>query len=391
MQREQTVEENPFPELIQIKQGTLKIQNNVLATSRGKKRQTSILRLTSESIEWIKHLFINTSYIQTLDLSNCHLNEQLTNQIHEAIIQNTTIRTLDISRNSHKMEVRDISRLAAATLSMNTITSFNFSLNNLRDGGANFISRALETNTSARYLSLSLNGISETGIRYICQALEHNTTLRSLDISGNFFGKDAARWVGALLLVNTSLLSLNCMLNAISEGVQYITEALKSNTTLLNLNLSQNSMAHCAQYIAEMLRVNQSLFSINLSRNFIGLAGLSEIKESLENNVALLSITLDPSSLTKEIEGSIARNKRGKLYWGLKMNYLARVMFWGGRGSEILPAEMMYYIFLSLPPKGVLSEEEKTRVLQYACNDGSLEKGRREFLKEVFWVEIRYL
>jgi len=57
--------------------------------------------------------------------------------------------------------------------------------NHIGDQGAQFLAKALETNTTLTTLDLCNNHIGDQGAQFLAKALETNTTLTTLDLSCN--------------------------------------------------------------------------------------------------------------------------------------------------------------------------------------------------------------
>ena len=152
---------------------------------------------------------------------------------------NTTVRTLNLSKNSIRDEY--VQELASALLLNTTLCELDLSYNSLinTNKGVIALAQALSGNKNLRSLKLKNNCIYKIGVQALVHALSsENNTLTELDLSANHFGNEAAMALVPLIRDNTSLRSLNIEDNCISyETAKAFALALKGNTTLTSLEL----------------------------------------------------------------------------------------------------------------------------------------------------------
>jgi len=115
-------------------------------------------------------------------------------------------------------------------------------------------------------LILTDNELKCTDIQYITQALQANTTLKKLHLNKNLIRDIGAEAVAALIEGNTSLTEVHLAKNHItSKGAKFLAVALETNRTLRVLSLGSNEIGNDgAKYFEECLKaVTLKEFSLN--------------------------------------------------------------------------------------------------------------------------------
>jgi hypothetical protein len=193
------------------------------------------------------------------------------------------------------------------------------------DEAAHLIGEALKENTTLTTLDMSWNSIGPGGIRFVGEALKKNTTLTALDLSWNIVGADeTACFIGKMMKENTTLITLNLTGNGIGpDGACFLGEMLKENTTLTTLNLSYNNLlATGTRFIGEALKDNTTLTTLHLTANNIGPVGVRFVTEALKENTTLTNLHIDcfpdPSDYIKNAMRS-----------GMHLNFTVSVYFYG--------------------------------------------------------------
>jgi Leucine Rich repeat len=219
-----------------------------------------------------------------------------------------------------------------------TMTSLDFSYNNLDANARHIIAEALCVNTTIETLRLRNIKLVESRGQEIIGALRNNKTITSLDLGCN--NLDASKWEGEwdnldedidgdidgeydkygvyasieeytiaianMIKENTTIVKLNLESNCLGEiGIDEITDALRVNTTITNLNLSRNNLEeHGTQKITDALNVNTTITTLKLRSNWIGEIGALIIAEALIANTTLTSLDLSHNYLRRRIYDS---------------------------------------------------------------------------------------
>ena len=135
-------------------------------------------------------------------------------------------KSVDIQEN--EMEERISEGLKGIQLDLN--------FNNIGEEGAKYIGEALLENTTLKKLNLLGNNIGDEGANYIGEALLKNTTLKELNLLDNNIGGEGAKYIGDALLKNTTLKVLSLRYNNIAEkGVKRLISCLEKNYSLVEL------------------------------------------------------------------------------------------------------------------------------------------------------------
>ena len=101
----------------------------------------------------------------------------------------------------------------------------------------------LSTNTFIKIVSLESNNIEEGMATGIWKALAYNQTITKLQISGNNLGVRDAQDIGEALKINTKLIFIDLSDNNISdEGAISLSEGIAHNTSLEILKLTKNKI-----------------------------------------------------------------------------------------------------------------------------------------------------
>ena len=310
------------------------------------------------------------------DLSNHHTTDQEVIQLAVALRHNTILTSLNLAQNRH------LSHEAVRILANNkTLISLDLAHNRIGDEGA----QALASNTTLTSLNLSCNEISSEGV----QAFARNTTLISLNLCNN---QIKARGTQAFAN-NTTLISLDLSGNQINaKGAQ----TLASNTTLTSLDLSKNGIGAKG---ARVLANNTTLTSLSLTYNYIGKRGLHAFQQALKWNKRLLTLNLKIEiqvprnmirfrniniSLPDDMTETLSCNKRQnslRREGARKLLFASRILLCAKSNDEentlslaSLPGEIIWYILSFIPEKGLLSDEQKNNVIQFAKNKETLNK-----------------
>lgn len=158
---------------------------------------------------------------------------------------------------------------------------------------------------------LSVPSLSET-----LGALRNNrSSVPHLHLRGARIDDEGAVQIADALMGNSSLESLDLSHNRIGpEGVQALVASLRGNDALTCLNLAINKIG-CdgAARVAELVERNSRVNTINLSFNDIGDDGGIRLLNALQNNMDVISMDVScnamDSDVSKQIEGTVAKNK----------------------------------------------------------------------------------
>lgn len=182
--------------------------------------------------------------LKTLRIYNM-IDKYLVNYLLD-IISYETLTTL-ILKNS--IDVLGFKLLSERLQSNTSITTLDLSCNNLihedkSNEGVNHISVLLCRNTTINTLNLSRNFIEEMGGKYLSGALKKNSNLTKLDLAINLLEDQGGQEVLLSLKRNSTLLSLDLSKNNIKNCIPHIFDSLRVNSTLTNLDLKGNEIGN---------------------------------------------------------------------------------------------------------------------------------------------------
>ena len=142
------------------------------------------------------------------NLWSCDIPDAGLREIARGLLQNTSLKKLDISRNKPGME------------------------------GSVALAEMLSCNKSLTELNLELCDLPDAGLREIARRLLQNTSLKKLDIGFNKLGMEVSVALAEMLSCNKSLTELNLGWCDIPEaGLREIARGLLQNNSLRTLTL----------------------------------------------------------------------------------------------------------------------------------------------------------
>jgi hypothetical protein len=234
---DQSKEIQPSLSLMQILQtsSTNSYQNKRLQQliQQCEPRSTVNLReqnLTDEDMEIVAKQAIINKHCKELELSKNKITSVGVSIIAEALSNNTTLENLYFNRN--RLCDKGVQALTK-TLSRNSskVDTLGFQGTGITDGGAEYLTEMLKTNTTVARLQLGDNEISDRGVQHLADVLtHHNTTLRSLGVDRNKLVSDSS--VDALVKMlkhNPTLGRLNIYKCSLSEkGKERLQQVVRS-------------------------------------------------------------------------------------------------------------------------------------------------------------------
>lgn len=162
--------------------------------------------------------------------------------------------------------------------------------------------KALETNTSVRYIVLNYQRLSGTDAYKITQLFRLNTSISTLDLSNNNIGDMGAYYIAQLLKTNKSIAILDLGDNNISsKGAYHLAEMLKINNLLCTIYFTGNNIGDLGiKYLADALMINKTLDTINLYRTNITNDAVKLLTQSLLINKSLTCINMAYSEIKQD-------------------------------------------------------------------------------------------
>lgn len=228
----------------------------------------------------------------------------------EALCKDTTVKQLWLKRNPIRFEgIKHIINMFKYNSYLQVLDLTN---TGIMDEGAILLLNNLSK--SLKYLYLSSNGLTDKTCKFIAENIQ-NIKLSELSLGCNRLTDLGAKYLGQALAhpeCNIAYLEIaSCAIG--TDGVKYISDALKINKSLLKLNLgflkSTNDIdeipniigSHGAIHIANMLSVNTTIRSMDLSHTGILKAGLIAISDVIANkNNTIISLNIIQHSVPQK-------------------------------------------------------------------------------------------
>lgn len=303
--------------------------------------QTLDVSCTAEKrlLDSLCHAFVDNVTLTTMSFRREEDHSFSSNRGHGLILmlrRNTTLRVLDLNRNTEGFSTPVIEDIFSAIAGNTTLASFRFGCVALDNTSIRAVTHALRHNTTITELNLDgqICCNNENANMFISVAVHTNTTLKTLCLGGpQDWGTQEFSFA---LRSNTTLTSL-ALRNTTVYGMICIASALRDNTTLqhlkllppndddasdsderdsdderkhLTLNKPTTLKAHFA--IVSALFSNKTLTSLDMvDENYYSYAGLMDHAwcHVIKKNTTLTALSIWPSQVPPEICNALATNK----------------------------------------------------------------------------------
>ena len=273
--------------------------------------------ITKEGAEYISKYIKNNENIMTLNIEGNYFCNEGMKIICESISQNkgrNYISFLDFQNNNITNKgCQHISNMLSNSSFINGISLKNNSLEN--DGVIKIISSITKVNSNLISLDLSDTKIDEKAMKIISEKINNNTLLQKLILSYNNF-RIAGNHINNLLNKESNLKYLDLSFCNINNQFNLIFEGLSKNQNLKLINLSGNNIPMKKEALNELGKVlidNTNLRNLYLNECNIDDMGMNYINKNLENNHALLTLSLNNNFITKKsisgLENAIIKSK----------------------------------------------------------------------------------
>ena len=273
--------------------------------------------ITKEGAEYISKYIKNNENIMTLNIEGNYFCNEGMKIICESISQNkgrNYISFLDFQNNNITNKgCQHISNMLSNSSFINGISLKNNSLEN--DGAIKIISSITKENINLISLDLSDTKIDEKAMKIISEKINNNTLLQKLILSYNNF-RIAGNYINNLLNKESNLKYLDLSFCNINNQFNLIFEGLSKNQNLKLINLSGNNIPMKKEALNELGKVlidNTNLRNLYLNECNIDDMGMNYINKNLENNHALLTLSLNNNFITKKsisgLENAIIKSK----------------------------------------------------------------------------------
>ena len=240
--------------------------------------------VTKEAVDVIAYSILNSSKLQTIDLSGTNLKSAGMIKIAEALMYTSSLTELRIQKNNIVTEAAN--DIAAAILSNNKLQVLDLGENSLKTAGMIHIARALQEISSLYQLNINRNNITDEAADDIAAAILSNNKFQKLDLSGNEFKATGMINIAGALQGISSLTELNVGFNCITDEVaDDLLSILQRNINLRRLDLSNNKLQ-----AAGAIKIVKSIQNIYMSSFLMLFFENNQIsKEARDEITAILS------------------------------------------------------------------------------------------------------
>jgi hypothetical protein len=162
---------------------------------------------------------LNTKYITTLHLDNCNIGTRHVSFLFSVLQTNDVITDLSLMGNT---DLGDIGAIACADFLKHTKTLTKLSLNRtkLTSRSIPFISEAIENNTTLKSLDLSWNDIGEGNFKFLGLSLTVNKTLETLFLTKTkMTTQDLSFMISILCIMNENIIDFGFDVTLVTNGI----------------------------------------------------------------------------------------------------------------------------------------------------------------------------
>jgi hypothetical protein len=196
---------------------------------------------------------------------------------------NTKIDLID-----HQMTDADMDVIVQHAIVNKKCQQLLLSKNRITSNGSSILAKALDHNTTLKFLSLAYNDLSDKGVQDLAKILaRNNSKLETLSLHETGITDQSVRHLANMLKKNTTLIRLYLGRNKISnQSMHFLTDALTHhNQTLKILDLSQNELITdlSMDYLTEMLESNISLETLWINNCGISVGNKKKLKEVVQS------------------------------------------------------------------------------------------------------------
>ena len=240
--------------------------------------------------------------LSVLKLTNCHLINEITDELTNVLLHSTLLQELDISCNN--LETSSAINIFKGMKNISYLVAINISHNMITDEATEDLAFVLSCNIKLQSLDLSYNCFtSEILIKiFELKCLKNTTYLKKFNFSSNKINVKAALGIGTVLSCNLMLeeldLSNNCMQ---TPAATIVLKNLRESSNLKKISINDNLITKSdAIKIFKGMKNISKLKTINISHNMIDCGAADELATVLSHNNNLQSLDLSYNDLRSE-------------------------------------------------------------------------------------------
>ena len=268
------------------------------------------------SIGFISQALDKLSTLKSLVLNNNQLTEKHGESLRSVIKNNASLETLFLGNNNIGLGAM---KIVEALQNIKSLKMLDFSNINLPKELTHQLATAIKSSNYLELLAFTSNNLQASAI-IILQSLSHITTLKVIHMNDNQIGEKGGEELASVIKSNTRLIELQFGSNHLQKSAIHISEALQTISYLESLDLSNNNLPEgIGRKLAAAIRSNNSLRQLMLHSNNLQ-SSIVVILQALSEISTLELLDLHDCHLTsiaaKGLESVIVNNT------GLKCLYL---------------------------------------------------------------------
>ena len=283
------------------------IANVLVHNIKLRKVNFSRCSLQESSAVKIAKALMNISTLTVLNVCYNEIMEKAVDYFSIVVSSNIELQEIDLSNNSFKTQ--SVIKVVKALTTLSTLTSLNFSNNNLNGEAVDCIADILSNNSKLETVDLSGCNLQTVGAIKIAKALRIiSSTLSVLNIAHNNITKKAASDIATLLTCTTKLQELYIAGNSFQTfGVVKIANALLNITTLTVLDIGYNNICdNVADSVAAVLSHNINLKKFYVNGNNLQATFVIKAVEALRSHLGLTVLNFSCSEINEQAADQLA-------------------------------------------------------------------------------------
>ena len=294
--------------------------------------------VSSGGARYIGEMLKSNTTMVDLNLANSTIRHPKSiRHLQEALIENKTLRSLNLSHNNG----RKLIRVGQGLPCMASVVTGNDSLSNI-DLSHNLVSlarvaRTLRQNSNIRYLGLDNVGLVDNAahLRLLCDALTESHTLEHIQLAQNGIDDSHAVTIASVFARNESITKIDLSSNLMEGvGMTALASALSHNRRLQTLLLESNRIGDGgAAALAHLLEQNPALTEVSVESNGIGASGGMAIAYALAKNTCLEQLNVADNEI-----GEVGGTAFGK---ALEVNRTLKALNMSHNGTGAMTARAL--------------------------------------------------
>ena len=279
--------------------------------------------INNEGMACFSKAITSSSSLRSLQLSHCDITDEDGVLLGEALESSTGLSHLALNhmkiscgamRNLSRgikhskslkqllLQIIDLSEdhlmhLCDAIKCSTSLEHLEISDSRLTDKGMQLLSDSVK---KLQYLELFYTGVQTQGLRYLSEAVKSSTSLSHLNLKYEYYTDDAMKYLGDAIGTSSSLKHLGlegCRLTM--EGVVHLSGGIKRSNSLNHLTFSGNVVTdEGMRHLSEAVKHSTSLSGLELVYNSLTDVGMKHLGSAVKSSACLSQLILTSNPIT---------------------------------------------------------------------------------------------